>query len=55
VYSMKAPKFKYSNAGNTTPNNFYPVALVYATNADGSAYGDTLRMSINTQLYYKDG
>jgi len=54
TYSCKAPHFKYSSTGFTTPSNFYPVALVYATNADGSAYGDTLRMSINSQLYYKD-
>lgn len=54
TYSCKAPEFKYSNTGFTTPSNFYPVALVYATNADGSAYGDTLRMSINSQLYFKD-
>jgi len=54
TYSCKAPPFKYSSAGFTTPSNFYPVALVYATNVDGSAYGDTLRMSINSQLYFKD-
>jgi len=54
TYSCKPPGFKYSSAGFTTPSNFYPVALVYATNVDGSAYGDTLRMSINSQLFYKD-
>lgn len=54
TYSCKAPHLKYSSTGFTTPSNFYPVALVYATNADGSAYGDTLRMSINSQLYFKD-
>jgi len=53
-YVCSPPGLKYSNAGFTTPSNFYPVALVYATNADGSAYGDTLRMTINSQLYYKD-
>lgn len=55
TWSCKPPKCKYSATGFTTPSNFYPVALVYATNADGSAYGDTLRMSINSQLYFKDG
>lgn len=54
TYSCKAPAFKYSSTGFTTPSNFYPVALVYATNADGSAYGDVIRMSINSQLYFKD-
>jgi len=54
TWSCKPPALKYSSAGFTTPSNYYPVALVYATNVDGSAYGDTLRMTINSQLYFKD-
>lgn len=54
TWSCKAPVLKYSSTGFTTPSNFYPVALVYATNVDGSAYGDTLRMTINSQLYFRD-
>ena len=57
-YTWKPPALKYDqslpNPKNLMPTNHYPVALVYATNADGSAYGDTIAYNINTQLYYKD-
>jgi len=53
-YSWKPPALKYNASGDTLPSNHYPVALVYATNADGSAYGDTIAYNLNTQLYFKD-
>jgi len=53
-YSWKPPVLKYDAAADTMPTNHFPVALVYATNADGSAYGDTIAYNLNTQLYFKD-
>lgn len=53
-FSWKPPALKYNTAADTLPTNHFPVALVYATNADGSAYGDTIAYNLNTQLYYKD-
>lgn len=53
-YSWKPPMLKYEDAAANMPTNHFPMALVYATNADGSAYGDTIAYNINTQLYYKD-
>jgi len=54
TWSCKPPSFKFNGAGDQTPSNFYPVALVYATNADGSAYGDNIQMSVRRELYFKD-
>ena len=53
-YTWKPPTLKYNAAGDSLPSNHFPVALVYATNADGSAYGDTIAYNLNTQLYFKD-
>lgn len=53
-YSWKPPTLKYDTDADTLPTNHYPVALIYATNADGSAYGDTIAYNLNTQLYFKD-
>lgn len=53
-YSWKPPVLKYEDGAANMPTNHYPVALVYATNADGSAYGDTIAYNINCQLYFKD-
>jgi len=53
-YSWKPPVLKYEDSAANLPTNHYPIALVYATNADGSAYGDTIAYNINTQLYFKD-
>jgi len=54
TYKCKGPVFKYNSNADLLPQNFYPVCLVYATNADGSAYGDTIRMSISSQMFFKD-
>jgi len=53
-FTWMPPELKYEDNQSSMPTNHYPVALVYATNADGSAYGDTIAYNINTQLYFKD-
>lgn len=53
-YSWKPPMLKYNESADNLPTNHYPIALVYATNADGSAYGDTIAYNLNTQLFFKD-
>jgi len=58
VYSWKPPTLIYPAAGataaSTLPTNHYPLALYYATNTDGSAYGDTIKVNMFSKLFYKD-
>jgi len=54
THKMTAPGLKYNSNADLLPENFYPVWLCYATNADGTAYGDTLQVSCCSQMYYKD-
>jgi len=54
TFTWKPPALKYNAAGDVLPSNHYPVCLYYATNADGSAYGDTIKINCFTKLFYKD-
>jgi len=53
-YTWTPPVLKYNAAGDQFPTKHYPVFAYYATNADGSAYGDTLHISARTHLWFKD-
>lgn len=53
-YSWVPPKLKYNLPASNLPTNHYPVLLWWATNRDGSAYGDTIHSTIRTEMYYKD-
>jgi len=53
-YSWKPPTLKYNAAADTFPTSHYPVYGYWVTNADGSAYGDTLHISTRTHLWFKD-
>jgi len=52
--SIKPPKLKYNFSADNQPTNYHPVVIWWATNRDGSAYGDTIRASVRSHLYYKD-
>jgi len=53
-YTWKPPQLKYNTAADQFPTSHYPVYGYYVTNADGSAYGDTLHISTRTHLWFKD-
>lgn len=53
-YSWKPPTLKYNAVGDAFPASHYPVYGYWVTNADGSAYGDTLHISSRVHLWYKD-
>jgi len=53
-YSWKPPTLKYNTNADAFPTSHYPVYGYYVTNADGSAYGDTLHISTRTHLWFKD-
>lgn len=53
-YTWKPPTLKYNTSADTFPTSHYPVYGYYVTNADGSAYGDTLHISTRTHLWFKD-
>jgi len=53
-YSWKPPALKYNTNADQFPTSHYPVYGYYVTNADGSAYGDTLHISTRTHLWFKD-
>lgn len=53
-YTWKPPALKYNTNADQFPTSHYPVYGYYVTNADGSAYGDTLHISTRTHLYFKD-
>jgi len=53
-YSWKPPTLKYNTAADQFPTSHYPVYGYWVTNADGSAYGDTLHISTRTHLWFKD-
>jgi len=53
-YSWKPPTLKYNAAADQFPTSHYPVYGYWVTNADGSAYGDTLHISTRNHLWFKD-
>jgi len=53
-YTWTPPTLKYNTAADQFPTSHYPVYGYYVTNADGTAYGDTLHISTRTHLWYKD-
>lgn len=53
-YSWKPPALNYNGNADQFPTSHYPVYGYYVTNADGSAYGDTLHISSRTHLWFKD-
>lgn len=53
-YTWKPPTLKYNTNADAYPTSHYPVYGYYVTNADGSAYGDTLHISSRTHLWFKD-
>lgn len=53
-YSWKPPTLKYNTNADQFPTSHYPVYGYWCTNADGSAYGDTLHISTRTHLWFKD-
>lgn len=53
-YTWTPPSLNYNEAGDQFPTSHYPVYGYYVTNADGSAYGDTLHISTRTHLWFKD-
>lgn len=53
-YSWKPPTLSYNTAADQFPTSHYPVYGYWVTNADGSAYGDTLHISTRTHLWFKD-
>jgi len=53
-YTWTPPALKYNAAGDAFPTSHYPVYGYYVTNADGSAYGDTLHISSRVHLWFKD-
>lgn len=53
-YSWKPPTLKYNDNTKTYPTSHFPVYGYWATNADGSAYGDTIQISSRTHLWFKD-
>jgi len=53
-YTWTPPALSYNESADTFPTSHYPVYGYYVTNADGSAYGDTLHISTRTHLWFKD-
>jgi len=53
-YSWKPPSLSYNTSADQFPTSHYPVYGYWVTNADGSAYGDTLHISTRTHLWFKD-
>jgi len=53
-YSWKPPTLKYNTSADAFPTSHYPVYGYWVTNADGSAYGDTLHISSKVHLWFKD-
>lgn len=53
-YTWKPPTLKYNTNADQFPTSHYPVYGYYCTNADGSAYGDTLHISTRNHLWFKD-
>lgn len=53
-YKWKPPTLKYNTSADQFPTSHYPVYGYYVTNADGSAYGDTLHLSTRNHLWFKD-
>ena len=53
-YSWKPPTLKYNGFADVFPTSHYPVYGYWVTNADGSAYGDTLHISTKVHLWFKD-
>lgn len=53
-YTWKPPMLKYNLNTDAFPTSHYPVYGYWVTNADGSAYGDTLHISTRTHLWFKD-
>jgi len=53
-FSWKPPTLKYTKNGDLLPSNHCPIALIWATNRDGSAYGDVIKCYIRNELYFKD-
>lgn len=53
-YTWKPPALRYNDNTQTYPTSHFPVYGYYATNADGSAYGDTLQISARAHLWFKD-
>jgi len=53
-YTWKPPALSYNTAADAFPTSHYPVYGYWVTNADGSAYGDTLHISTKTHLWFKD-
>lgn len=53
-YTWKPPQLKYNLSTDAFPTSHYPVYGYWCTNADGSAYGDTLHISTRTHLWFKD-
>lgn len=53
-YSWKPPTLKYNTAADQFPTSHYPVYGYWVTNADGSAYGDTLHISTRNHLWFTD-
>lgn len=53
-YTWKPPTLKYNTSADQFPTSHYPVYGYYVTNADGTAYGDTLHISSKLHLWFKD-
>lgn len=53
-YTWKPPQLKYNLNTDAFPTSHYPVYGYWCTNADGSAYGDTLHISTRAHLWFKD-
>jgi len=59
-YTWEPPKLHYDDpppggpAPSNQPTSHCPLYGVYATNADGSAYGDTLLLSTRLHMWFKD-
>jgi len=59
VFSWNPAKWNFDNTipapWQNYPTNDAPVALIWATNADGSGGSTSLVHSLRTEVYYKDG
>jgi len=54
-YTWTPPQLKYNEDTSTLPQNHYPVAVCWYTNADGNGGSSTnLFASIRSEMYYKD-
>lgn len=53
-YSWTPPTLNYDDNAVNQPTSHWPLYGCYATNADGSAYGDTLQISSRLHLWFKD-